>query len=635
MKNYRSTLILAVVLLLAVVGCSNPSSLSGVTPDPDNASVLTGKIARSSAMPYLGGIYNIYVSENGEVSISSMRHADYAFNIVSLIDHPPFHIGVEVESLEHVGDHTNFNFNMSITHPAPGFTAVTAFDLCGIIMGNGNLNCPYDPSCGYSGNMKILNADGYTRWMNRPEFQELTVPIFGYTDGLAGTPGYSPTAIINPYKYFADGLGATDNLHNFLVANYPNRGMFSSTSTNTREYQLQFSDTTGFTFQYAILAHWAPNVNSPNPPVNIPGDFPNEANAHEPVAIHVSNDTSTMWFNPTDIIGGGNFTADISVVDWHTQPNASDLMEAYTIYLYSTAWTGGISPSMQTTGHGDNWASFHVNIPANPIAIGALEVWIAIQRTGETYANPFGIVTGADAAPLTSHFTYLANVVSSGIPTDWEPPTDHPPRLLFIHHSIGEGFLYDGGMWDKLSVAGFEVHDCTYGDGWIGDNTDPVNWPVTFTDYYNEMITFELPAGQFYDIVAFKSCYPSSGIESDDMLTEYYGYYNAIKAITNAHPETLFIPFTTPPMVPSMTNPEAGARARIFAGWLTGAYDDPGNLDAYDVFNILAGDNPANEDFNFLRNIYQSAPDNSHPNVIGSTAVADDFTAWLVSKVWD
>ncbi|MCX6644860.1 MAG: hypothetical protein NTY09_00660, partial [bacterium] len=349
----------------------------------------------------------------------------------------------------------------------------------------------------------------------------------------------------------------------------------------------------------------------------------------------VTNDISDMWFDAVHGTSGGEFTADISVIDWHTQPNATDLMEAYTIYLYSTAWTGGISPSMQCLGHGDNWATFHVNIPVTPIATGALEVWIAIQRTGETYANPFGIVTGADSAPLTSHFTYTNYVLPGWVPPDWEPPTDHIPRFLFIHHSVGEGFLYDGGMWDKLETAGFEVHDCTYGDGWIGDNTDPVNYPVTFTEHYNEMITFELPAGQFYDIVAFKSCYPSSGIESDEMLNEYYGYYDTIKTAIIAHPETLFIPFSTPPMVPAETNPAAGARARIFATWLTGPYVDTGNMAAYDVFNILAGSNPASGDFNFLRYDYQSAPDNSHPNVAGSTAVADDFTAWLTAVVWD
>lgn len=617
------------------MGCSGASSINAIATDPSTESLENIHAADSAETPYLAGLYDIYVSENGEVDISPARHADYAFNVVSMIDSPPFSIGVDVDEFEHVGDHTNFYFNLNITHPVYGNTILTAFDLCGIIMGNGEVTHPYDSTLSYSNSLKILNADGYTRWMNRPEFEGVINPIFGYTPGLVGTPGFHPTATLNPYKYFTDGLGPYDDAHDYLLGNAWDRGVFTSTSTNSRNYRMQFSDTTGLQFQYAILAHWTPNVNTPNPPDEIPVDFPDEANAHEPVAISITNDASTMWFDPSDSSSGGNFVADISVINWHTQPNMSGLMEDYAIDLYSNAWSGGISPDMNCTDYGDNWASFHIDIAANPVAIGPLDNWISIERIGETYANPFGIVTGADSYPLTSHFRYTGNVTTGGTPTEWEPPTDHPPRFLFIHHSVGEGFLYDGGMWDMLEVAGFEVHDRTYGDGWVGENTNPEDFPTTFTEYYNDMITWELPAGQYYDIVAFKSCFPGSAIESDDMLSDYYGYYNTIKSVTDAHPETLFIPFSTPPLVPMSTEPPDAARARTFANWLTGPYDETGNMAAYDVFNILAGDVPASGDFNCLRYDYQAVPDDSHPNTIGSEAVATDFTAWLVSVVWD
>jgi len=223
----------------------------------------------------------------------------------------------------------------------------------------------------------------------------------------------------------------------------------------------------------------------------------------------------------------------------------------------------------------------------------------------------------------------------SGTPDFWEPPTDHDPRFLFIHHSCGSGFLSTGGMWTMLEAAGFEVHDRTYGDGWVGDNTNPNHWPTTFTTYYDDMITWEMDPGEYYDIVAFKSCYPACNISSDDKLNDYYGYYATVKSVTELHPETLFIPWSPPPLNPASTNADSAARARTFASWLVSPYcDDEFNMRSFDCFDVLAGSNPANPDFNMLRSDYQDGT-NSHPNDAGDTAVATAFTAWLSDLVWD
>jgi hypothetical protein len=437
---------------------------------------------------------------------------------------------------------------------------------------------------------------------------------------------------LNPYKYFCDGLGAEDDAYDYLTGNPPDRGIFTAGSTNTRRYSLRFPDSAGIRFQYAVLARWADSVNAPDPPVNIPGDFPPEANAREAVICKVTNDTSDMFWNGAS--GGGSFKADISLVNWTAQPGGDLVMDDYSIHLYSNAWSGDATPDMTTSTHGDNYATFAVNVPANPTASGPVDVWITVSHPGLTYANPFGVPTGADSAALAAHFRYRAGVGTGG--TEWEPPTDHAPRFLFIHHSTGEGFLFDGGMWDMLTAAGFEVHDRTYGDGWVGDNTDPPNFPITFTTYYDDMITWEMPPGEHYDIVAFKSCFPASDISSDEMLEEYKGYYATIKSVTQQHPETLFIPMSTPPLVPGATNPENAARAREFANWLEGPYDEgEANLVSYNLFNVLAGSDPASGDYNCLKYEYQGSPDDSHPNSLANGIVAADFTAWLTALVWD
>lgn len=215
------------------------------------------------------------------------------------------------------------------------------------------------------------------------------------------------------------------------------------------------------------------------------------------------------------------------------------------------------------------------------------------------------------------------------------PASAGPLRFLFIHHSVGEGFLEDGGMWNMLEGLGLEVHDRTYGDGWVGENTDPEHFPITFTQHYQDMITWELPSGEHYDIVAFKSCFPASNICSDAMLSDYQGYYDTIRSVVRQHPDILFIPFTTPPLVPNETEPHCAARARQFANWLTGAYDDSDpNLAVYNVFDVLAGNDPTRADFNCLSSQYQSDPWDSHPNSLANSTVANHFTQWLSALGW-
>jgi hypothetical protein len=291
---------------------------------------------------------------------------------------------------------------------------------------------------------------------------------------------------------------------------------------------------------------------------------------------------------------------------------------------------------MTATSFGDNFCAFSVDVPANPSASGPLDVWISVAHPDETYSNPFGVPTGAGDKTLAAHFLYRTNVIYSNPGDFWEPPIDHDPRFLFIHHSTGSGFLYDGGMWGMLEAAGFEVHDATYGDGWFGDNTDPHHFPTTFTTYYDEMITWDLGPGEFFDIVAFKSCFPASHIDSDQMLEDYYGYYETVKSVTEAHPETLFIAFSTPPLVPFDTDPDCAARARVFANWLQSPYDEGEfNMRSYDLFDVLAGDDPGGGDYNRLRYEYQADPYDSHPNSVANAVVAEDFTAWLSALVWD
>ncbi len=611
-------------LIWAFFGCSNPNP---VTPK------VSGSRSADSA-PLVWGIWDVLITDDGTVEAVPLRHADFALNVTGMIDSVPGCLGLSVDNIYHHTGYTDITLDISITHPFPDATKFTGFDVMGVLLGNGSVAHPHDPDLYMAGpdDIQLRNADGWTRWMNYPEFLGTDPEMLGFIYGEMGTQGLSPSAIINGYRYFADDLEPKVHPIEYLTNNPANRGMFQAGSTNTRHYNIRFPDSAGFSFQYAVISRWEQNIHSPDPPEYVPDDFPLTANARESVAFAILGTTSDWYWDGSS--GGGNFRADISVGNWHVQPGPGNVVDDYVISLYSDAWSGAAHPDMTATSYGPNHCIFAVDIPASPTAAGPLDIWVSIEQTGETYANPFGVPTLAEDEPLVAHFYWLEIVPL--ISEQWEPPTDHDPRFLFIHHSTGEGFLYDGGMWTKLEAEGFDVHNRTYGDGWVGDNTDPEHWPTTFTDYYDDMISWELEAGQYYDIVAFKSCFPASYIYDQAMLDEYKSYYNAVKTVTQLHPETLFIPYTTPPLVPNETEPAIAARAREFADWLTGAYDEGEfNLVAYDVFDVLAGDDPMSGDFNCLRYEYQDDPWDSHPNVAGSTAVGNDFSAWLSDLVWN
>lgn len=49
--------------------------------------------------------------------------------------------------------------------------------------------------------------------------------------------------------------------------------------------------------------------------------------------------------------------------------------------------------------------------------------------------------------------------------------------FVYLHHSCGRGFPDEGGMSAKLTAMGLDVHSITYGDGWIGGNTNSDHFP--------------------------------------------------------------------------------------------------------------------------------------------------------------
>jgi hypothetical protein len=127
----------------------------------------------------------------------------------------------------------------------------------------------------------------------------------------------------------------------------------------------------------------------------------------------------------------------------------------------------------------------------------------------------------------------------------------------------------------------------------------------------------------------FKSCYPSSNLTSDAQLAMYRRCFDALLPTFEAHPDTLFIAMSTPPLVKANTTPDAARRARSWAGWLLTEYA-PGrrNVKVFDLFDALAvaADRP---DANTLVPQFAQSRRDSHPSPEGARAVTRLFLPWF------
>jgi hypothetical protein len=251
-------------------------------------------------------------------------------------------------------------------------------------------------------------------------------------------------------------------------------------------------------------------------------------------------------------------------------------------------------------------------------------------------------------------------------------------NLTFVHHSVGFNWLNSGlreGLLAKSYIA--EQYDIYYGTvvepdagrpnslGAVpGDNTNLNHWILWFNDYFQALETDA--AGDHSRIIMFKSCFFNSNIGQDGTepgdpfdeeksLANYKavyrhpdgsgstynhdGYsYKALEDVFAAHPDILFIPITTPPLVyepAQATSDEWAHRVRLFSNWLKedwlAAYNaaHPGlnNVAVFDLFDLLAYPDDHDQHPNRLRAEYGGESGDSHPNNAGNAAATAAFTA--------
>lgn len=421
-----------------------------------------------SGQKHLWGLWEVEFNPEAEsIEIIPIRIADFTCNVTKFLQPP----AGKISNLKIViKDQSKFitegllDVVVTLTHPFPGLPFYTGFDVIGVFINHGDTLSKYDTSVNYAlghDTARLLNADGLTRWYNPTEFT--AQGIFGYTEGALGTKGILFSGIINGYKYFADELGADDEISEYFhnPSNIEKRGMFSSGSSNSRLYKLRFPIQSGspiLTFQYAVIASWEPPAF--NPPQNIPGDFPPSANAREPVYLSIKDNGSTLYY--TSGGGGGTLKISAELFDWGAATNINGILGEFSkivIESPSAEIPGGyaeftpadfvpfIQPSTAISSVAD--IEFDGVVPTSGEDVIFLITVVA--KENETYEQGFNVPI--PTAPLANYFIFSVPVgdnpcgnfnVTGTVPSSVKSGLEYPDFKV-----LGENFING----PNLSVA--------------------------------------------------------------------------------------------------------------------------------------------------------------------------------------
>jgi len=241
-------------------------------------------------------------------------------------------------------------------------------------------------------------------------------------------------------------------------------------------------------------------------------------------------------------------------------------------------------------------------------------------------------VTGAAAAPGGG----------SVVPP---PAGGESHSVMFLHHSTGANLIQQGGVRERLTDLGYEFYDHGYNedglvlaDGtWTGtnfevpdDNTDPDGLANIFAQPLDDPPDNTFSHLMQYDVIAFKSCFPTSNIQSDEQLADYKSYYLSIRDRMDEYPNKIFIVITPPPEIPNDTDSAAAARARAWASWLASDEYLSGhpNVFTFNFFNLLA--DPSD---NMLRAEYRTDEWDAHPNELANQTIGPLFADFVDQAV--
>ncbi len=408
MKRLTLSALLSLCMIFLALGCSGGGS--PITPVPESG-ITNSQANGNSAQTHLWGYYDVYIDiENQTVEAVLNRMCMFTANVTTFVNNPVSNLSFKIYGTPATAEYVDVDINVTIKHPFPGMTQYNGYDVKGGFMGAGSGAMKYSSKLKHAeygtdqavydfndkdtlsytdpyGDELVGMPDGYTRWFNAKEF--IFPGIMGYTQGKLASPGYQSqlTATLNAYKYFADGLGADEDLWTWLGENADTNGVFSAGISNTRNYYLRFPTSGGVKYGYAVVASWK----GPNP-----ADHP--ANAAEAAACKIEITPDIYYAGGSN--KGGSLILDISLWGWENQPSL--------IKLESTVLSGVHTfdaTEMTPVGSGDNYATYRCQVAADNITgTEGNEFWVIAEYGDLDYTSASTPPGGAPTAVLAAFF---------------------------------------------------------------------------------------------------------------------------------------------------------------------------------------------------------------------------------------
>jgi hypothetical protein len=381
-------MILMLPVLLVYAGCQGgPTVPESAVPDENQAGLSETNGATHQCLGFCGLSID---TKKSEITVLPLRSTALHVNVTCVLNNT---MGVTAAAVPGEADPANglFVFDITLEHPFPTKPQLSGFDVKGILMTPGTFSISPLVFAGPD-ETRLENADGYTRWWNPTEF---TSPgMFGYTTGnLANAPASALTATVNPYKYFADILLVTDEPLTYMekVIGEPldsdmGRGVFRAGNSNTRRYRIRFPMDPGpkVVYGYAVDASWSQP--SPNPPGEIPDDFPMVANQPEAYLIYPRVLGNSLYYDSETGNSGGVLRLEALLCDWQGQavgniPAQVEVMRAFAPELF----IGGIDASLDESEPFGGTYSWDLFPAAKPLHSG--ETLLAIRAVSQGGPN--------------------------------------------------------------------------------------------------------------------------------------------------------------------------------------------------------------------------------------------------------